>query len=989
MLPSHLRFGCSFVSRTLIISALIGSLFGAGCAFSGGGHGSGSSGSGSGGGPIFSITVTHQGNFTQGQQNATYTVTMTNIGGNKDKGASFVQEALPSGLTLVSMAGNGWTCTNASPPNLPGCTENDPLAPGASFPPITVTVNVAPNASSPQINQVFYQGPGCPLCPSVSDSTTILPATAGPATVASSVPFPIFAGDPAATIAITVANDVAGDALTANLTVDSNTGATCTPATCGAIGSFSGISGSGNYTLSYTPPSAAGFTAQTVPTIVVSSSLPGSFAATDFIELDPAGVPLVTLSGLGGIVQVGSAQRTLTATVYNDVALKGATFMPMTASGYACSNIGTNSCGTLGTPSAPVASGTRTTTTITYTPPASLPSAPYDGPRIQATSVADNTQLAIAPFLLSSTVPTNTGLRIPLGNKFKSALASPGAAAITVNANIGNDTGNSRTVNWTLTAGGVNCSPTCGTLGAPTPTGNGTFVSSAITYTPPSSVPTVAGDLTPTITATSVDNSAATDNFTFTIGDGTCGTGNNSVLNGQYAFLVRGGGAIGGYTALIGSFTANGAGAITGGLLDGNSSLGLSPGLMITPAGSSYTAGADDRVCLTLADTVGDVLTFRAGVGTLVGGVATEGRIIRFNDNDGRRVRQSGILMKQTPPFATSQISGNYALGLAGVDSSGNRITGAGVFTANGAGTLSNFTADFDDGGTATGNLTGGTGTYTVATTGRGTATTTTTVLGKTGTTNNVLYMVSSSEILFMSKDSLLAGASITSGQIKAQTGPFLTTTLDNNDYGFYAAGLGMNGGNDTVIGQATFTTNGNATLTSDENNNGTLGTEQVTAATFIIASNGRTTISGSGAGMHPPILYLIDSNSAFIVGTDPAVSFGFLEKQTAGSVSTTSISGTFFFGGDAPNTGSHYDSGTAILDGAGGITGTDDSSGPNGLSKAAISPSNGGTYSFSTSFTPQGKGTVGNNSIAYVISGSKLVFMQTGQNPEVYVIQK
>ena len=821
-------------------------------------------------------------------------------------------------------------------------------------------------------------------------STTI---TTSPAVVGTSVPFPIFAGDPATPIAITVTNDVAGDGLTASLTVDSNTGLACTPATCGSLGSVTGTSGSGSYSVLYTPPAAAGFTVQTAPTIVVSSSLPGSFTDTDFIEVDPAGVPLVNLSCVSGCgyIQTGSAVRTLTATVYNDTTLTGVTFTPLTASGYACDStngrIGTNSCGTLGTPSAPVVSGTTTTTTVTYTPPAvgASPSAPYDGPRIQATSKANNTQLASGAFLLSSNPPpVNTGLKIPLGNKFNSALASPTAAPITVNANIGNDTGNSRTVNWTLTAGGVNCSPTCGTLGTPTPTGNGTFVSSAINYTPPSSLPTVAADLTPTITATSVDNSAATDNFTFTIADGTCGTGHESVLNGQYAFLVRGGGANAGYTALIGSFSANGAGGIaTGGSLDSNGGFGPALGLTITSAGSSYTVGADNRVCLTLADTVGDVLTFRAGVGTLVNGVATEGRIIRFDDNNGRRVRQSGVLMKQTPPFATSQINGTYALGLVGVDSSGGRFAGAGVITANGAGALSNFTADFDDAGAVSGNLTGGTGTYIIAANGRGTSTTS---LGTT-TTHDVLYVVSPSEILLMSTDSLLAGASITSGELKKQTGPFLTTTFDNNDYVIHGDGLGTNNGNDTTLAQATFTTNGNATLTLDENNNGTLAAEQVQAITLTIAPNGRTTITASGGG-HSPILYLIDSSSAFLVGTDPSGTFGFIEQQTGGPFSDASLSGQYFFGGDAPTTGSNDVSGTVTADGAGNATGNSDSSGPNGLKKDVISGSNG-AYSFSTSSVPQGRGTVGPNSIAYVISGSKLIFLQTSSNPEITIVQK
>jgi len=59
-----------------------------------------------------------------------------------------VTETIPSGLSLVSMAGTGWTCAAGT------CTRSDALAGGASYPPITVTVNVAGNATSPQVNAV-------------------------------------------------------------------------------------------------------------------------------------------------------------------------------------------------------------------------------------------------------------------------------------------------------------------------------------------------------------------------------------------------------------------------------------------------------------------------------------------------------------------------------------------------------------------------------------------------------------------------------------------------------------------------------------------------------------------------------------------------------------------------------------------------------------------------------------------------------------------
>jgi uncharacterized repeat protein (TIGR01451 family) len=121
MVPPRFQFDRNLASQALIISVLAVGLLAAGCKSGGGGNGGG--GNGGGGGPIFHITKTHQGNFTQGQQNATYSVTISNVGGNKDAVASTLMEQLPSGLTLVSMAGSGWACSTPTPPLCPIARE--------------------------------------------------------------------------------------------------------------------------------------------------------------------------------------------------------------------------------------------------------------------------------------------------------------------------------------------------------------------------------------------------------------------------------------------------------------------------------------------------------------------------------------------------------------------------------------------------------------------------------------------------------------------------------------------------------------------------------------------------------------------------------------------------------------------------------------------------------------------------------------------------
>lgn len=123
---------------------------------------------------VLSIQKSHSGSFTQGQQNAIYTVTVSDSAtAGFSSGTVTVTESLPTGMTMVSMGGSGWTC----PSNGVTCARADSLAPGGSYPPITVTVNVAANATSPQVNSVSVSGGGS-VGANASDSTNV---TANPA----------------------------------------------------------------------------------------------------------------------------------------------------------------------------------------------------------------------------------------------------------------------------------------------------------------------------------------------------------------------------------------------------------------------------------------------------------------------------------------------------------------------------------------------------------------------------------------------------------------------------------------------------------------------------------------------------------------------------------------------------------------------------------------------------------------------------------------
>jgi len=121
--------------------------------------------------PMLTIQKTHTGEFLLGQLSATYQVTVTNsLGTQPTHGVITVTERPPSGLTLVSMNGSGWTCPGTAANN---CTRSDPLGVGASYPSIEVTVSVAANATSPQVNAVSVSGGGS-VPAGAADSATII-----------------------------------------------------------------------------------------------------------------------------------------------------------------------------------------------------------------------------------------------------------------------------------------------------------------------------------------------------------------------------------------------------------------------------------------------------------------------------------------------------------------------------------------------------------------------------------------------------------------------------------------------------------------------------------------------------------------------------------------------------------------------------------------------------------------------------------------------
>ncbi|HEY5883589.1 MAG TPA: LamG-like jellyroll fold domain-containing protein, partial [Pyrinomonadaceae bacterium] len=106
------------------------------------------------------INKSHTDIFTQGDIGKTYTITVTNNGGTATSGTVTVTDTLPTGLTPTAPIGahNGWTCTIVGQDL--SCTRSDALNPTASYPTITLTVDVANNAPTSVDNTATVSGGG-------------------------------------------------------------------------------------------------------------------------------------------------------------------------------------------------------------------------------------------------------------------------------------------------------------------------------------------------------------------------------------------------------------------------------------------------------------------------------------------------------------------------------------------------------------------------------------------------------------------------------------------------------------------------------------------------------------------------------------------------------------------------------------------------------------------------------------------------------------
>ena len=411
-------------------------------------------------GPDLTVTKTHAGNFTQGQIGASYTITVHNGGGSPTSATVTMVDTLPAGLTATGLSGTGWACTLATLT----CTRSDALAASASYPVITLTVNVANNALASVTNTATVSGGGdvVPGNNVATDPTTI--TQVADLTITKTHGGNFAQGQIGATYTITVANAGPGpttgtvtvvDALPASLTATGLSGAgwTCTLATLTCTRSDVLANGASYPALTLTVNVAANAPASVTNTATVSGG--GELNTANDTATDPTTIatgPDLTITkthsgnftqGQSGAVYTitvrnSGATATLGAVTVVDTLPAGLTATDLSGAGWTCT-LATLTC-TRSDPLAAAANYPAITLTV---------------------NVANN-----APASVTNSAAVSGGGDINNGNNSASDVTTVALVAdLTIaKSHVGNPRQGQTGVTYTITVSNAGPGPTSGTV---------------------------------------------------------------------------------------------------------------------------------------------------------------------------------------------------------------------------------------------------------------------------------------------------------------------------------------------------------------------------------------------------------------------------------------------------------------------------------------------------------------------------------------------
>lgn len=346
---------------------------------------------------------------------------------------------------------------------------------------------------------------------------------------------------------------------------------------------------------------------------------------------------------------------------------------------------------------------------------------------------------------------------------------------------------------------------------------------------------------------------------------------NVAAITGNYG-LQANGPAAGqtGATAIAGAVAANGAGAFTSGKVDISTGTTASPNQAAT---GTYVAPSSTtgRGTLSISDT--------SGTQNFAYYVVNGTRLVIVETDAGATLR--GELLQQAGgTISAASFAGSYAMVVSGTNNSGAPFGMGSVFTLDGAGNVTNGTADVNSNGvTQAGVALSGTYSVTDSATGRTEASV---------TVNNqarkfVVYPASSGSAFVLEID----GVQTTSGRAFLQSSNPLVVAQFTGTYATSLTGTDFvnSPGEEDVTGN--FVPNGGSALsgTVDINDSGTIARNATVQGSYLVSSvtsraSGTLNTSSNTLSSGTFVYYVVDANRSLVLELDSNRSLvGTMEK--------------------------------------------------------------------------------------------------------------
>ncbi len=443
-----------------------------------------------------------------------------------------------------------------------------------------------------------------------------------------------------------------------------------------------------------------------------------------------------------------------------------------------------------------------------------------------------------------------------------------------------------------------------------------------------SGTPSAAGSSIPTFTVT--DSASHQDSRSFTL---SINAATGTIPDGQYTFVFAGTAPQGtppspNGVAINGTFSLQ-SGEVSGGYFDENTN--TNPALVEQPiTGGSLTNGANGLGQLVLTTASGSMTFVMATPASASSGGETPVRIIEFDDATGSGSRGSGVLKAASANPTAAAISGNYAFLFNGTDIEQNQQALVCSFQTDGAGNIPNGKADANQFGGELASWSTLSGTYNVDANGRGVLT----IVLDGGSFHFSFYQVSPVEWLAISLDPATLNSPLVSGSVFQQASGqnFTTASLPTVSVVQISGVQPISGGTmpDIILGLASSDGSGNIVYSFDEYAGALTTGGSLSVAYVVDPVTGRAVSTGATP---EPVLYIINSTSAFYLGPDRPASSGILEAQTGSPFTNGSFSGNYLGGSlSLVMTSALNEDGVAAADGAGNIALTTNRSSEAGL---------------------------------------------------------